>query len=524
MKTLIFCLISIFFHHIAFAQSWDWGGKMDPLQEKFQVKKYQLDLEINPTSRSIRGSNTITFHAAVILDTLRLNLISGYHVRKVLMNGIEVSFEHQDDILDIFPKDSACTSAQVFYEGITPIALNPPWIGGFTWEIDAFENHWMGLSSQGEGAKIFMPALDHPSSEPSEGVELIFRVPKPYFVASNGTLDTIRDLDDLLEYRWSTSYPINNYNINFTMGIFHEEYLPYVSVSGDTIPMHVWVLQEYKNKAKDLITNLKTSTETLEKYFGPFPFPNDKIAVVHTPYLGMEHQTINAYGNDFQSLEMGNVKYDWLLHHELGHEWFGNKVSVGDWADMWIHEGLTAFGDWLFYWEHGGEEAYFEKVRSVARSIEHIRPVISSPNSTEKEAYHAEIYTKGAFLVHSLRGIIGDEVFFPMLKDFVSDQRFTYLKRVNSKDFIDFVNGYTGMNLQGFFDFYFLGTDLPQVKITKKGKTDFLISLKNIDFEMPVEVGTSLGIKKMVLGPKPVLVSSQSYPEVDPRGWLLLRR
>jgi aminopeptidase N len=288
--------------------------------------------------------------------------------------------------------------------------------------------------------------------------------------------------------------------------------------------MHVWVLQENRAKAKELLSILKTSTETLEKYFGAFPFPEDKIAVVETPYLGMEHQTINAYGNNFQFVPMGDVQYDWLLHHELGHEWFGNKVSVGDWADMWIHEGFTAFGDWMFYWEHGGEQAYFDQAQSVGRSIEHISPVVSPPNSTEEESYHPEIYTKGAFVVHSLRGILGDEVFFPMLKAFASDERFTYQNRVNTKDFTDFVAEYTGQDLQGFFDLYLLTTDLPEVKVAKKGKSGYQISLKGIEFTMPVEVKTSEGIQKVILGSKPVLVSSKTLPEVDPRGWLMLKK
>jgi aminopeptidase N len=376
-----FCLLFLSITSPVFSQNWDWGGPIDPLQQKFEVKHYRLNLEILPETRSIRGSNTITFSSPEKLDTLRLNLIDEYKVEKVLMNGEEVQFNHLNNILDILPNDCTCNSAEVFYHGKTPIAINPPWTGGFTWEKDSFDNHWMGLSSQGEGAKIFMPALDHPSSEPTEGVDLFFTVPKPYFVASNGKLMDVKMLEDQLVYHWSTAYPINNYNVNFTLGIFQEEKLEFTSVSGDKIPMHVWVLQENRAKAKELLSILKTSTETLEKYFGAFPFPEDKIAVVETPYLGMEHQTINAYGNNFQFVPMGDVQYDWLLHHELGHEWFGNKVSVGDWADMWIHEGFTAFGDWMFYWEHGGEQAYFDQAQSVGRSIEHISPVVSPPNS-----------------------------------------------------------------------------------------------------------------------------------------------
>ncbi|SEG32570.1 M1 family metallopeptidase [Algoriphagus boritolerans] len=518
--TSLFLLIS----QLILAQNWDWGGPLDPLQQKFTIRHYRLELEILPESQSIQGSNTITFSAEEKLDTLRLNLIDEYLVEKVVMDGREVGFYHRNDILDIIPVDCTCDQVQVFYGGKTPLAQNPPWMGGFTWEKDQFENHWMGLSSQGEGSQVFMPALDHPSSEPSEGAEIIITVPRPYFVASNGRLMQTTEKDEKVTYHWSTSYPINVYNINFTMGIFQEEKLGFKSSSGEIIPMHVWVLQENRDRAKDLLEVLKISTETQEKYFGAFPFPADKIAVVETPYLGMEHQTINAYGNNFQFVPMGKVNYDWLLHHELGHEWFGNKVSVGDWADMWIHEGLTAYGDWLFYWEHGGPEAYFTKVKSEAKNIPHAKPVVSPLNSTEEQAYHPEIYTKGAMVIHSLRGVLGDEVFFPMIKAFASDERFTYQNRVNTKDFTDFVQTYSNQDLEGFFELYLFSTDLPKLKVSKRGKNGFSISLQDIDFEMPVEVQTSEGIQRLNLGPKATEVKSTSIPIVDPKGWIMLQK
>jgi aminopeptidase N len=515
---LLFALLSPF----VMAQNWDWGGPIDPLQQKLKIRHYRLELELLPESKSIQGSNTITFSAEEKLDTLRLNLIDEYQVSKVVMDGKDVKFTHQNDILDIIPTDCTCDQVQVFYGGKTPIAQNPPWTGGFTWEKDELDNHWMGLSSQGEGSQIFMPALDHPSSEPSEGVDILITAPKPYFVASNGRLIETLEKSDKITYHWSTSYPINVYNVNFTMGIFQEEKLDFKSISGESIPMHVWVLQENRAKGKALLENLKTSTETQEKYFGAYPFPQDKIAVVETPYLGMEHQTINAYGNNFQFVPMGKVQYDWLLHHELGHEWFGNKVSVGDWADMWIHEGLTAYGDWLFYWEHGGPEAYFAKVKSEARKIPHAKPVVGPVNSTEEEAYHPEIYSKGAMVIHSLRGVLGDEVFFPMIKAFVSDERFTYQNRVNTKDFTDFVQTYTGQDLEGFFQLYLYSTELPKLKVSKKGKSGYTISLQEIDFTMPVEVQTSEGIQRVLLGSKATEVNSSTPPIVDPNGWIMM--
>tara|TARA_R110002020_G_scaffold121527_4_gene276160 strand:+ start:223 stop:1890 length:1668 start_codon:yes stop_codon:yes gene_type:complete len=505
-------------------QNWDWGGPIDPLQARFEVKHYRLELELFPESKSIKGKSTVTFSTSTQLDTLRLDLIDEYKVTSVKAKGAELEFSHNNDLIDILITACSCDAVDIFYEGITPIAINPPWEGGFTWKKDQLGNDWMGLSSQGEGAKIFMPALDHPSSEAAEGVDLLITVPKPYFIAANGRLAQVTQKEDKQTYHWSTTYPINNYGINFTMGVFHEEKISFTSVSGDQIPMHVWVLQENKAKAKDILEVLKVSTETHEKYFGAYPWPKDKVAIVETPYLGMEHQTINAYGNFYRFVKMGAVNYDNLLHHELGHEWFGNKVSVGDWADFWIHEGITAYGDWLYYLEHGGEEAYFEKVDGTLKSISHSKPVASPVNSTEEEAYHSEIYTKGAFIMHSLRGILGDEVFFPMLKAFANDPRFIYKNQVNTRDFIDFVNSFTGENLEGFFQLYLYTTDIPEVKISKKGNNGFEVSLQGIDFELPVELKTDKGIEKVKLGKKPLLINSKTAPIVDPRGWLMLKK
>ncbi|MDO9552288.1 M1 family metallopeptidase [Rhodonellum sp.] len=526
-KTFPIFLLFFFISQFSFSQiqkNWAWGGPIDPLQEKFQILHYQLELEIFPEKQEIHGLNRVTFSATEKLDTLRLNLIEEYTVNKVIMDGKEIAFRHFGDTLDIFPIDCSCQDVEIHYGGKTPIAIRPPWTGGFTWEMDQLDNHWMGLSSQNEGAKIFMPCLDHPSSEPQNGVDLIFTAPKSYFVAANGQLIRATETENKVTYHWATEYPINNYNINFTLGAFHEESKTFLSADGMEIPMKVYVLQENRDKAKSLLEVLETSAKTHEKYFGPYPFPNDKIAVVETPYLGMEHQTINAYGNNYQFVPMGKVQYDWLLHHELGHEWFGNKVSVKDWADFWIHEGLTAYGDWLFFREHGGEDAYHEKVASVRKSIAHARPVVSPRNSTSDYAYHGEIYTKGAYIIHSLRYFLGDEIFFPMLKAFTSDERFTYNNLVETADFTEFAQQYSGKDLQGFFDLYLKSVRVPKVNVRKKGKNQYKVSLSNIEFEMPVEVKTSKGLERMVLSKKPMVIKSDVPIEVDPKGWYLMAK
>ena len=178
----------------------------------------------------------------------------------------------------------------------------------------------------------------------------------------------------------------------------------------------------------------------------------------------------------------------------------------------------------MFYWEHGGEEAYFKNAKNTLRQITNSKPIVSPINSTEEEAYHAEIYTKGAYVMHSLRWVLGDDVFFPMLKAFAIDAQFTYENQVNTRDFIDFVISFSGKDLEGFFQLYLYTTDLPEVKISKKGKKGFEVSLKGIDFQLPVEVQTEKGIKTVMLGNEPLLINSNIAPIVDPKGWLLLKR
>ncbi|MBD8488481.1 M1 family metallopeptidase [Echinicola sp. CAU 1574] len=521
---LIFSIIMIFvgvFEVVAQEHKWTWGGKMDPLQERYEVIHYSLDIEILPKIQGINASMEMTFRRIGKLDTLRLNLIDNYQVTKVEVGDEEISFNHHGKVLDMLPPENA-NSVKIYYRGKPPVAKNPPWSGGFTWEKDQNGNYWVGLSCQHEGAKIFMPCLDHPSSEPSHGVDMYFKVPFPYFVAANGRLLNQGTGLGYNYFHWATAYPVNNYNINFTMGRFFELSKKFSSTSGREIPMKVFVLEENKAKASGLLEVLERSVITQEKYFGPYPFPDDKIAVVETPYLGMEHQTINGYGNNFQYTQVGDVNFDWLLHHELGHEWWGNKISVSDWADFWIHEGICSYGDMLFYLEHGGEEAYHEHVLTAARGIENKQPIALTPNKTSEEAYQGDIYTKGAYIMHSLRFLLGDEMFFPMIKAFAVDSRYTYTNQVNTKDFIDFVENYSGKDLEDFFQIYLYSTDLPKVKINPKGKNRFDIKLTNVDLSLPMEIQTSEGIEKVVLSKEAVRVKSDRPIVVDPNGWYLL--
>jgi len=502
--------------------SWNWGGPMDPLQQLFRVSHYHLELEVFPETQEIAGSTGLTIRYLAPTDTLRLDLVANYSVTAVADEaGNAFEFTHEGDLVDIFLTGRKPEKVTVSYEGKTPIAANPPWSGGFTWDKDSNGNHWMGLSSQNEGGKVFMPCLDHPKNKAAAGVSMNITVPSPYMVAANGLLKETLQRDSTNSFFWESSYPIMNYNINFTMGRFHEEKGIFHGKHGEEIPLVAFVLEENKDKAPMLLEVLRTSTETHEHFFGPFPFPKDKIAVVETPYLGMEHQTINAYGNNFQFVRMGQVWYDWLLHHELGHEWFGNKVSVSDWADYWIHEGITSYGDWLFYLKHEGEEAYLAKVADAKKRIKNEQPVVSPPESHSDIAYHSDVYTKGAFIMHSLRFLLGDDVFFPMLQRLADQNTFTYANQATTEDLIAFISKDSGRDVRPFMERYLYSADLPKVLVRKTKRDKYKLYLQDRGLELPVEIRTDKGIDIVTLSSKPLEVESTAAVEVDPNGWYL---
>ncbi len=526
MKISLIALLC-FFSLTASAQdnNWTWGGQIDPNQAAFDVKHYTLNLTVNPEGKSISGWADATVVILSPIDQLKLDLIDQYKVEEVSVNGIETNYTRTKDGLDVNLNKKYNTGERVTikvkYAGTTPEAVRPPWQGGFTFSKDANGKHWIGLSSQNEGAKIFMPCKDHPSDEPEEGVDQFITVPKPYQVAANGLLISESENNGQLTYHWKTEYTINNYGINFTVGDFKILEQNYTTVNGNKVPMVIYLLKQNEAKLPELMAVLENSMKTQEKYFGEYPFWKEKVGIVETPYLGMEHQTINAYGNNYKFTKVGNTTHDWLLHHELGHEWWGNKVSVRDWADFWIQEGICSYGDWLFIEDHGGRDAYLDHVNKVGNQIKNRKPVIVKEFATSDDAYHSEIYTKGAYIMHTVRYILGDDVFFKTIKGFISDPAYTYSNLVKTFDLQNYINTNTEHNITPVFDLYLRTTEIPEIVVRQTGKNTYSIQVPNINFTLPMDVKTSAGTKRMELSNKPINVTSKQVPVVDEKNWYL---
>jgi aminopeptidase N len=234
----------------------------------------------------------------------------------------------------------------------------------------------------------------------------------------------------------------------------------------------------------------------------------------------MEHQTMNAYGNQFRYSKLGSEDFDWLMHHEFGHEWWGNKITAKDWAHYWIQEGICTFGDALIVKEMEGEESYLKRMRSMVRSFKNDKPVVLGEiGLTEDEAYTPDIYGKGAYFMHTLRYVMGDSLFFPTLKGFATDPHYTYDSLVTTSDVQNYFSKAAGKDLKPLFDLFLRSTNKLEILVKQTAEDSYLISLKNMDMNLPLTVSTSSGDETILAGKKEVVLKSTSFPLVDKAGY-----
>jgi aminopeptidase N len=483
-----------------FKPDYESGGILSENQSYFDVTYYDINLEVQLGTKTISGNSIIKIIPNKdSLNSIELDLIDRYTIQNVFVNDTQAkTFLHENDKLWITPKSlllkDSLIEINVFYSGEPPVAKTPPWRGGFTWTKDREGNAWLGLSCQGEGAKIWFPCKDHPSDEP-DSAAINITVPEPYFVASNGLLkEKSNPRTGFTTFHWFTGYRT-------------------------VMPVVFYVLPEYEEGAQDLLIETLDMLISYRKFFGEYPWLKEKCALVTTPFKGMEHQTLIAYGNDYRYSQIGDFIYDDLLLHELAHEWWGNKVTVRDWSDFWIQEGFATYAEALYVLDRAGEEAYHENIRR--NKIRNWSPIKSEPNSTTHTAYQRDIYTKGAAFLHTLRYVLGDSIFFASLKEFATDSSYTYKNQVTKDDFLLLINKNSANDYSKLFDLYLLTTDLPQIKIDPISDNTFEVSIPNIDFELPMDIEYNDIIEQRFLGPAPIIIHSSYRPLVDEMDWYL---
>ena len=495
------------------------GGKLHPLQANMDIRHYTIILDVDIDKKTIFGSTEIDMILSKPADTILLDLVYLLKVEKVKANDKQVNFQHVKDkiyITSTSPFQAGKQKITIFYGGEPPVAVKPPWFGGFTWTKDRSGNPWVAINCQKEGGRLYFPCKDHPSDEPNEGVDLFITVPASLVVAGPGLLMDVKTKKEKKTFHWKTNYTISNYCILFNIGKYEVISKDYKTIDGNIVPIQYYVLQEDTAQAKKIIELKERDSRVLEKYFGEYPWVKEKIGIAAVPNPGMEHQTMITFQNKFDYTDIGGQPYSANLFHEYAHEWFANKVTNKDWAHMWIQEGIATYAEALIHFELGGQAAYDDIINKHRRSIRAKKPMVGGEELSEDETYNGnDIYTKGSFFMHSLRYVLGDEVFLPTLKKLATDPKYTYDQFVTTQDVEQLFSMEAKQDLKPLFDFYTRTNDVLDIAVKEVGAGKFSIKLNNFFMALPMDITTEKGTTKMLIPKEGITVQSAFPPQVD---------
>lgn len=501
------------------------GGALHPLQANMDIRHYTLSLSVDPSNESIQGFCRIEMLLEKPSDTILIDLAPFYTISSLTVNNNRADYSIKSDRIFIVNPggfNAGKNIVKIDYHGNPPVAVHPPWEGGFTWKKDKSGNPWIVINCQMQGGKIYFPCKDHPSDEPNEGVDLYITVPKDLSVAGPGKLAGVkRATATTATWHWKTIYPISNYCVLFNIGKYKVYKRNYTTIDGNTVPIEYYILEEDTAHAKQVMDMRARDTRILEKYFGEYPWVKEKIGIAEVPNPGMEHQTMITYANDFSVDTINGQLYSANLYHEYGHEWWANKITNRDWAHMWIQEGINTYAESLFFLEVGGEKAYDSSIQTNKKNIDNEVPIVPGEVADTRAVYNGDIYSKGAYFMHSLRFILGDSVFFPALKKLATDPAYTYTNNIITDDVEKHFSKAAQKDLKPFFDQFLRTTKLFEFSIEQLSDGRYQIEAENIPMEVPLEISTSKGVQKINCSNGKITIDSDVAPVIDPRGWYL---
>ncbi len=511
-------------------QMLDSGGKLLPSMAAYDVRHYDLAVRVEPTERRISGVNTVSVVVLEPIERFEINLDDRLKVSEVSSDGTSCEYRHGDGLISVeLPRPWAAgeqRSVTIRYSGEPKVALRPPWIDGFVWSETPSGAPWIGVTGQGDGGDNWWPCKDHPSDEPDEGMDIALTVPADLVGLSNGRLiEKVGNDDGTVTTRWRVSYPINNYLVTVNIAPYVRIEERYEGIDGTLDePLVFWALPEYEQYARNTWKQMPKILEVLGRRFGEYPFFDDKFAVAHAPYYGMEHQTLVAYGALFTDNDYG---FDDLLLHEVAHEWWGNKITVSDWADFWIQEGFATYAEAIFVLDTLGEKRYLDYMARIRQRIDNDQPIVRGKDLTSSEAYTGDIYFKGAWVLHTMRWLLGDEDFFEIIWRFANDPEYAY-GLVTTGDLVDLTADVSGRDMDWFWQRYVYRAEEPRWSLQRKPEGDrerITISWDDSSFELPLPVRVADEILRVEMpgGRGSFLVESGSEVEVDPLGQVLAK-
>ncbi|MFD2550611.1 M1 family metallopeptidase [Bizionia sediminis] len=470
-------------------------GSITPQRAWWDVTYYHLDISVNPDTKFIKGKNTVSYTVIKPSNELQIDLQAPLKITAAIQNGKPLAIRHDGHAHFITlaenQKIGNVYSVDVYYEGHPKEAKNAPWDGGFSWKKDANGNHFVATSCQGLGASIWWPNKDHMYDE-VDSMDISVTVPKGLMNISNGRLQSIIQNKTTTTYNWTVKNPINNYGVNVNIGDYVHFSEVYPGENGP-LDMDYYVLRDNLQKAKIHFKDAPRMMQAFEHWFGPYPFYEDGFKLVEVPYLGMEHQSSVTYGNQYKKGYLGNdlsgtgwgLKFDFIIIHEAGHEWFANNITNKDIADMWIHEGFTAYSENLFVDYYYGKEAAADYVIGTRKRIRNDKPLIG-PYNVNKEG-SSDMYYKGANMLHTLRQLVqNDEKWRQILRGMNTE---FYHKTVTTQQIENYIIAQSGLDLAAFFDQYLRETNIPTLEYSiSNGRLKYRWHEVVSGFKMPILV------------------------------------
>ncbi|SEW50571.1 M1 family metallopeptidase [Chitinophaga arvensicola] len=474
-------------------------GTITPQRAWWDVTSYDLHVQVNPDDSTFSGFNTITYKVLKTDSLMQIDLQVPMVIDSVVQDKKSLAFTRDSNawfIKLVAPQGKDKTKKiTVFYSGKPRKALNAPWDGGVVWSKDEKGRPWIATACQGLGASIWWPNKDTQSDEP-ENMTIHVTVPSELVDVSNGRLKkTIDNPDGTKTFVWYVSNPINNYDVAVNVGNYIEMKDTW-SGEGGKLDLGFWVLDYNEDKAREHFKVVKPMLKCFEYWFGKYPFYKDSYKLIEAPFLGMEHQSGVAYGNNYRMGYKGTdlsgtgwgLKWDFLIIHESGHEWFGNNITSKDLADMWIHESFTNYSETLFTECQYGRKAADEYVQGIRKNIKNDVPIIA-PYGVNAEG-SGDMYYKGANMLHNIRQIMeNDEAFRQLLRGM---NKTFYHQTVTTQEIEQYMSQVVGMNLSKVFDQYLRHTTIPTLEYRFSGQQLQYRWVSDVkDFNMPVKVKLS---------------------------------
>jgi aminopeptidase N len=511
IKKLIYLVLVVLVTNVIWAQKFT---KQDSLRGSitkervwWDLKKYHLDIKVNPADSTISGKNTIDYQVLDQYNVMQIDLQEPMQITQIVQDGINLKYHREGNVFHVYlavtQNKGENKKLVVFFSGKPKVAVNPPWDGGITWKKDENGKPFIASSCQGLGASVWWPNKDHMYDE-AESMLISVNVPKGLMDISNGRLIGTKQLkDNTTTYTWQVTNPINNYGVNINIGDYVAFSEKYKGEKGE-LDCQYYVLRNNLAKAKKQFQDVPKMLKAFEHWFGPYPFYEDSYKLVEVPYLGMEHQSSVTYGNGFANGYRGRdlsgtgwgLKFDFIIIHESGHEWFANNITYKDIADMWIHESFTNYSESLFVEYYYGKDAGAAYVRGTRKNIQNDIPIIGQYNVNNEGS--GDMYYKGGNMLHTIRQIINnDEKWRQILRGLNST---FYHQTVTTNQIENYISEQAGVDFSTVFNQYLRDTRVPTLEYYFKEKQLVYRWINCLEgFTMPVQI--ALNGKNKIIQP-----------------------